>query len=228
MNYSTEREHKEAKQRFNERVRILHSELRSSFDLLNTNSTSGATCQELSDDDRPILDIINGIERPKQNNCLLVEMNSLSFTTMSKAEVGSVKSNARSVVDYYDLPTPIKLYEKHIVSPPINIMKAINITIRRNFIKPILKNTVFEDPKHFDYVWLPQQHYSWSGVRDIRKCIGIAGKIPVDTILVDHENGKRTELGKTRPFFYPKDLNFHFDSIDFERFNQLKPWEKNV
>ena len=146
------------------------------------------------------------------------EYESISFTVMSETELHE---------NNY-LPTPPNLYKKHIVCPKINLMKAINLSLGRDdFLtekwkneNEKWKNTVFEDTGFFSYVLLPKENNS-------PHSIGIAGKYSVDTVCVTNSFGnlEYKSLGLKRPFFSPKNMNFHFDSIDFDRFNTVKPWK---
>ena len=146
------------------------------------------------------------------------EYESISFTVMSETELHE---------NNY-LPTPPNLYKKHIVCPKINLMKAINLSLGKDdFLTEKWKNenekwqnTVFEDTGFFSYVLLPKENNS-------PHSIGIAGKYSVDTMCVTNSFGNLQckSLGLKRPFFSPKNMNFHFDYIDFDRFNNVKPWK---
>ena len=144
------------------------------------------------------------------------ECESISFTVMSETELH----------DNNYLPTPPNLYKKHLVCPKINLNKAINLSVGRDdflmekWKNEKWKNTVFEDTGFFSYVLLPKENNSTHS-------IGIAGKYSVDTICVTNSFGslEHKSLGLKRPFFAPKNMNFHFDNIDFDRFNTVKPWK---
>ena len=142
----------------------------------------------------------------------------ISFSVMSEAVVHEN--------NYF--PTPSNLYKKHIVCPKINLMKAINLSVGKDdFLMEKWKNenekwqnTVFEDTGFFSYVLLPKENNSTHS-------IGIAGKYSVETMCVTNSFGslEHKSLGLKRPFFSPKNMNFHFDNIDFDRFNAIKPWK---
>ena len=147
---------------------------------------------------------------PIQDNIFPTEycINAISFSVMSE------------VLENNYLPTPPNLYKTHLVCPEINLMKALNLSLgREDFLgKPNWRNIVFEDTGFFSYVLLPiGKNSSYS--------IGIAGKCSVETMCVTNSFGnlEYKSLGLKRAFFSPKNMNFHFDNIDFDKFSSAKP-----